>query len=69
MESVTLKVTGMTCGGCASSIKNALNSHDGVNSSAAQVDAGTVTIEFDPAVIQQPALEQAIVDAGFDIAA
>jgi len=67
MEKVTLNVTGMTCGGCATSINKALNSYDGVNSSDANADAGTVAVEFDPAVIQRPALEQAVVDAGFDI--
>jgi copper chaperone len=69
METITLKVEGMTCGGCAKSIKNALNGRDGVKSSEANVDAGTVSVEFDAAVIQQDGLEQAIVDAGFDIAA
>jgi len=67
MEVVTLNVTGMTCGGCASSINKALSGYDGVKSSDANADAGTVLVEFDPAVIQRPALEQAVVDAGFDI--
>lgn len=69
MEKLTLKVEGMTCGGCATSIQNALNGHDGVTSAEADVAAGTVSVEFDSAVIRQAALEQAIVDAGFDIAA
>ncbi len=69
MEKLTLNVEGMTCGGCATSIQNALNSRDGVTSAEADVAAGTVSVEFDSVVIQQAALEQAIVDAGFDIAA
>ena len=69
MEKLTLNVEGMTCGGCATSIQNALNSRDGVTSAEADVAAGTVAVEFDSAVIRQAALEQAIVDAGFDIAA
>lgn len=69
MEKLTLNVEGMTCGGCATSIQNALNNRDGVTSAEADVAAGTVAVEFDSAVIQQAALEQAIVDAGFDIAA
>ena len=68
MEKLTLNVEGMTCGGCANSIKNALNSRDGVKSSEADVAAGTVSVEFDSAVIRKATLEQAIVDAGFDIA-
>ncbi len=44
MEKVTLSVTGMTCGGCATSINKALNGYDGVQSSDANADAGTVAL-------------------------
>lgn len=69
MEQVELRVEGMTCGGCVKSIQNALTGRDGVNSANADLDSGIVTIEFDPAVIQKPALSAAIQDAGFDVAA
>ncbi|NOX49733.1 MAG: heavy-metal-associated domain-containing protein [Gammaproteobacteria bacterium] len=69
MEKITLNVTGMTCEGCVKGIKSALESYDGVKSSDADLDTGTVLIEFDPGVIQPSAVEQAIVDAGFDITA
>jgi copper chaperone len=69
MEKVELKVEGMTCGGCVKSIQNALNGRNGVDNAVADLEAGTVAIEFDGKVIQKSALEQAIVDAGFDVAA
>jgi copper chaperone len=69
MEKVELKVEGMTCGGCVKSIQNALNGRNGVDSAVADLEASTVAIEFDGKVIQRSALEQAIVDAGFDVAA
>lgn len=69
MERVELRVEGMTCGGCVKSIQNALTSRDGVDNASADLDSGIVTIEFDPAVIQKPALTEAIQDAGFDVAA
>lgn len=69
MERVELNVEGMTCGGCVNSIQNALSARDGVASAAADLDAKRVTIEFDPAVIQQAGLVEAIEDAGFDVAA
>ncbi len=59
----------MTCGGCVKSIQNALNGRNGVDSAVADLEASTVAIEFDGKVIQRSALEQAIVDAGFDVAA
>ena len=69
MESVELKVEGMTCGGCVKSIQNALQSHEGVGSASANLDAKLVTVEFDPSVIQRDGIVQAIEDAGFDVAA
>jgi copper chaperone len=69
MEKIELKVEGMTCGGCVKSIQNALTGRKGVNNAVADLEAGTVAIEFDGKLIQRSALEQAIVDAGFDVAA
>jgi copper chaperone len=69
MEKITLKVEGMTCGGCVKSITNALASYDGIDNTAADLDAGTVSVEFDGALIQQAAIERAITDAGFDVPA
>lgn len=69
MERVEIRVDGMTCGGCVKSIQNALTGRDGVSSAAADLDSSMVAIEFDSGVIQQDAIEQAIVDAGFSVAA
>lgn len=69
MAKIELKVEGMTCGGCVKSIQNALTGKKGVNNAAADLESGIVEIEFDAQVIQQSALEQAIIDAGFDVAA
>ena len=69
MDSIELKVEGMTCGGCVKSIQNALNAHDGVGSASADLDSKLVTVEFDPGVIQRAGIVRAIEDAGFDVAA
>ena len=69
METVELKVEGMTCGGCVKSIQNALTGRNGISSAVADLDAGTVAVEFDKKIIQKSVIEQAIVDAGFDVAA
>ena len=63
------KVQGMTCGGCERSVQNALTSQAGVSSAKADRTAGTVAVEFDPALIQQAALAKAITAAGFEVAA
>jgi len=69
MEKIQLKVEGMTCGGCVKSIQNALTNRDGVNAATADLDSGMVTIEFNTKLIQRPALEKAILDAGFEVTA
>lgn len=69
MQKVEIKVSGMTCGGCERSVQNALTSHAGVTAATADRNKGIVSVEFDPAVIQQPAIEKAIADAGFQVAA
>jgi copper chaperone len=69
MEQVTLKVSGMTCGGCVKSITNALQTRDGIKETKADLDNATVSVSFDPAKIQESAIRAAIEDAGFDVAA
>ena len=69
MERIELKVDGMTCGGCVTSVQNALNQRNGVSSATADLDSGVVTVEFDPALIQQALIKTAITEAGFDVAA
>ena len=69
MKSATIKVEGMTCGGCVKSIENALFEQAGIQKVAADLDAGTVAVDFDANVIQVAAIEQAIEKAGFDVAA
>ncbi|MDP6437302.1 MAG: cation transporter [Gammaproteobacteria bacterium] len=69
MEQIKLQVEGMTCGGCVKSIQNALTARDGVSEASADLDNATVTVDFDPAIIQEIAIRTAIEDAGFDVAA
>ena len=69
MEKVEIKVSGMTCGGCERSVQNALTSRKGVTAAKADRNAGVVAVEFDPAQIQRAALEKAIAEAGFKVAA
>ncbi len=69
MTKIVLNVKGMTCGGCVKSIKNALATRDGIAATEADLEKATVSVEFDPARIQEAAIRSAIVAAGFDVAA
>ena len=47
------KIDGMTCGGCANKINNAINTLDGIQSCEVNVDKGQATIKFDNAKINE----------------
>ncbi|MBT5240887.1 MAG: heavy-metal-associated domain-containing protein [Rhodospirillaceae bacterium] len=67
MEKVLIPVEGMTCGGCTSSVEKALCACDGVCVATASLEGANVEVEFDPAIIIQGQVEEAIRDAGFDV--
>ena len=69
METVTLKVGGMTCGGCVASVTRVLKATPGVDNAVVRLDSASATVTFDPARTSVPALESAIVDAGYAVGA
>ncbi|MCZ6888166.1 MAG: cation transporter [Gammaproteobacteria bacterium] len=69
MQRAEIQVQGMSCDGCVTSVQNALTNRPGVTAANADLETGTVVIDFDPEVIQRASLEEAIEDAGFDVAA
>jgi copper chaperone len=69
MQTKTLKVGGMDCGGCETSIQNALALLNGVASSKASYEGGQVEITYDPALVSEADLAGAIEDAGYDVSA
>jgi len=69
METVTLKVGGMTCGGCVASVTRVLKATPGVDDAVVRLDSASATVTFDPARTSVPALKSAIVDAGYAVGA
>ncbi len=47
METIVLKVNGMSCEHCAKAIRRALSVFEGYEHSKVDIDAGTVEIEYD----------------------
>ncbi|MCX7164215.1 MAG: cation transporter [Rhodocyclales bacterium] len=66
METTTIKVAGMSCGGCVKSVTGVLVALDGVATAAVSLEQAQVVIEFDAAKVNRAQLAQAIEDAGFD---
>jgi len=66
---LTVTVTGMTCGGCVASVQRVLAAVPGVQSADVTLTPGQARVVFDPARTDRAALAQAIVAAGFGVAA
>ena len=69
METITMNVQGMTCGGCVASVTRVLQAVPGVADAAVTLQPGAAKVTFDPARTNAPALMGAIVDAGYDVVA
>jgi copper chaperone len=65
MANVTLKVNGMTCGHCASSVEKAVSEVG----AAGKVDlpGKSVTVDFDESKVSLEAIKDAIEDQGYDV--
>ncbi len=61
---VELKVDGMTCGGCAASVKRAVQALD--SKANVDVDLPSKTVKVDTTV-QLEAVKRAVEDAGYDV--
>jgi len=69
METITMNVQGMTCGGCVASVTRVLKAVPGVDEVAVTLQPGTAKVTFDPARTGAPALRTAVEDAGYDVVA
>jgi copper chaperone len=70
METTTIKVGGMSCGGCVKSVTGVLMALDGVAKAEVSLEQAQAqaVIEYDAAKLSLAQLVQAIEDAGFDAA-
>jgi copper ion binding protein len=69
METVTMNVKGMTCGGCVASVTRVLKAVPGVESVDVKLQPGQATVRYDTSKVELPRLKAAIEDAGYDVAA
>ena len=68
MQTVTLGITGMTCGGCVRSVTNVLKGQDGVAKADVSLEKANAVVEFDPAKVQVEQLKRSVEEAGFEVA-
>ena len=68
METTTLRINGMTCGGCVASVARVLRAVPGVAEAEVTLTPGAATVTFDAARTNVPALRVAVEAAGYDVA-
>ena len=68
MQTETLIVTGMTCGGCVDSVTRALVAVDGVHNVNVSLANKEVKIDFDETMTSTDKLANAIEKAGYGVA-
>jgi copper chaperone len=65
MEKVTLKIEGMSCGGCAKAVRSALEAVAGVD--VERVEVGSASVFFDPTRTDAARIARAVEQAGFRV--
>jgi copper ion binding protein len=65
MATATLKVSGMTCSHCVSTVMEALQNVAGVERADVDLARGRATIEFDEALTSARSLANAVMDEGY----
>lgn len=66
MNRTTLKIDGMSCGHCVMTVKNALESLDGVI--VESVAVGSAAVQYDPAVASARQIVDVVRGAGYSVA-
>ncbi|AWT49408.1 hypothetical protein DLE54_07745 [Psychrobacter sp. YP14] len=66
LETTTIHIEGMTCGGCVKSVEGAVSQLSAVQSIDVDLAANQAVVSFDNEVTSIESVLEAIEDAGFD---
>jgi len=64
---VELKISGMSCASCVTSIDKAVKRLEGVRSVLVNLGNETARVEYDPVQMSLPEIEKVITDAGYEV--
>jgi len=67
MQTELLKVTGMTCGGCTSTVTHALQAVTGVGDVNVSLSAGEASVQYDERLTSPEQLKSAVKGAGYGV--
>jgi copper chaperone len=66
MATTTLKVHGMTCDHCVRSVRQALESQEGVARADVDLQAGRANVDFDESRVTPRELANAVAEEGYE---
>ncbi|THF65822.1 heavy-metal-associated domain-containing protein [Pseudothauera nasutitermitis] len=66
MAEVTIKVEGMSCGGCVRNVTGVLKALPGVEDAQVSLESASAQVRYDPARVEPAQLRAAVEGAGFD---
>ncbi|MDQ8021900.1 MAG: heavy-metal-associated domain-containing protein [Moraxellaceae bacterium] len=69
LETLTLPVQGMTCGGCSAAVTRVLSGIPGVAEATVSLPQAQATVRFDPQRVTAGQLAAAVRDAGYEVPA
>jgi len=67
MQTATLNISGMTCGGCVRSVTKVIDALDGVVKSQVSLEKKRAVVEFDPGKLGVEQLKRAIEEEGYEV--
>jgi copper chaperone len=65
METISLKIAGMSCGHCVRAVQGALDRVEGVD--VERVEVGSASVRFDPARTDATRIAQVLEEAGYPV--
>ena len=66
MQTTTINIGGMTCGGCAKSVTNVLSTLPGMVTAEVDLAKASATITYDPTKLSMDAVTDAVEAAGYE---
>jgi|AntRauTorckE6833_2_1112554.scaffolds.fasta_scaffold02638_10 Cu+-exporting ATPase len=66
-EKLILKIGGMTCASCASTVEKALNKADGVYEASVNIASEKGTVEYDPTVLSKSDFKEIVSKTGYEV--
>ena len=67
MQTETIKVTGMTCGGCTSNVAHALKAVNGVHDVVVSLPNNEAAVRYDEQLTSPEQMKSAIKSAGYGV--